>query len=483
MKGEGDRLAGAPGQATWRPALASGLVAAGAVVAGLALFLSNGALHPPALAGVTFATLAALGALLLERGEPGGASASAGRRWTSGILWVGIAASFAIDATYLPGVYVEPAGLHWFRPVLGAFGLLVATHAVAAPPWLARVRFGLELVAAAVLGGIVIEAAPAPAIDVWYMERMGATALLHGVNPYASAYPNIYGPLANYISGALLSPDRTLILAFPYTPLTLLAVAPATALLSDPRWTMLAAVLFSAWAVRRLGRGSGAASLAAVFLLVQPRGLFVLEQAWTEPLVLAGTLAVALLAVRGLDEGSSAERAVPLSPGYWLPLALIGSLALGSKQYSPLVLLPLLLVVPRPARLRTAAVAVAGALAVAIPFVLWDPAAFLRGVVQFQLAQPFRPDALAWPAALLRWTGVRPPTWPAFAVAGAILLWACRRRLTVAGALTAAAAAWLAFVILNKQAFCNYYCLAVGLLCAAVAAGSRPEMPARSGER
>ncbi|HEX5632749.1 MAG TPA: hypothetical protein VFX50_05950, partial [Gemmatimonadales bacterium] len=343
-KVEGDRQPGARGQAARRTALASGIVAAGAVVLGLALFLSNGALHPLALAGVTFATLTALIALLLqrgERGERGEAGAGAGTRWTLGILWVGIAASFAIDATYLPGVYVEPAGLGWFRPVLGAFGVLVATHAVEAPPWLARARFALELVAAAVLGGIVIEAAPAPAIDVWFYERMGATALLGGVNPYAIAYPNIYGPLTSFVSGALLSPDRTLVLANPYSPLTLLLVAPATALLSEPRWTMLAAVLFSAWAVRRLGKGSGVASLAAVFMLVQPRGLFVIEQAWTEPLVLASILALALLVVRRAEAPAPSGASGRVKSADWLPVALVGALALGTKQYSPLVLLPL----------------------------------------------------------------------------------------------------------------------------------------------
>ena len=102
-------------------------------------------------------------------------------------------------------------------------------------------------------------------------------------------------------------------LAFPYTPLTLLLVAPATALASEPRWTMLAATLFSAWAVRRLGRGSAEASLAAVYLLVQPRGLFVIEQAWTEPLVLASALAVALLVVRSAEDAAREQARTEVS--------------------------------------------------------------------------------------------------------------------------------------------------------------------------
>jgi hypothetical protein len=476
---EEDHPDGASGRGAWRRGLARALVASGAVVLGLVLFLSNGALDELALAGVTFATAASLVAMLLGRGAPGEEGSTAWRWVTLGVLAAGIAASFAIDASYLPGVYVDPAGLSWFRPVLGAFGALVATHAVKVPPRVAKVRFGLELAAAAALGGSVIRASPVPLIDVWYFEQMGATALLRGANPYAIAYPNIYGPLSGFISGALLSPDRTLVLAFPYTPLTLLLVAPATALASEPRWTMLAATLFSAWAVRRLGRGSAEASLAAVFLLVQPRGLFVIEQAWTEPLVLASVLAVALLVVRRAEDAAASGPDRSLLPRSWLPVALAGAVALAVKQYAPLVLLPLLFLAPRPARLRTAAVAVAGALAVALPFVFWDAPAFFRGVIQFQLVQPFRADALSWPAALVRYAGLqRPPTWPAFMLAGAVLLLACRPPVSIARALTGSAAAWLVFVLLNKQAFCNYYWLAAGLLCAAVGAGARGAAPA-----
>jgi hypothetical protein len=60
-------------------------------------------------------------------------------------------------------------------------------------------------------------------------------------------------------------------------------------------------------------------------------------------------------------------------------------------------------------------------------------------------------------------------------VAGGALAILLRRTATVAQAVLAGASAWLLLVLLNKQAFCNYYWLAVGLLCAAVALLAAPD--------
>ena len=58
-----------------------------------------------------------------------------------------------------------------------------------------------------------------------------------------------------------------------------------------------------------------------------------------------------------------------------------------------------------------------------------------------------------------------------------------RRELSLDQGVLTGAAAWLTLVLFNKQAFCNYYWLAVGLLCAATALGSvreSREPPSRS---
>jgi hypothetical protein len=454
----------------------SALTAAAAVLVAHSLLLANGAFHPLALAGVTLAIVAGAGALFLAGPRPEAPDRPAGRRWVLAILWVGLASSLAVDALVPPGIYADPSRLPPWRGPLAVLAALVATHAWRVSPRIARVRFAAELGSFLLLAALVVRSSPVPWIDVWVIEKLGATALLDGVNPYSVGYPNIYGPATTLIADALLTPDRTYVVANPYTPLTLLLVTPAVALAADPRWTMVAAALFGAWAVRRLGRGSDEANLAAVLVLVQPRGLFVLEQSWTEPLVLALVLGAAL-AVSRLRDGAAPGAPPPAAAFGARDLALVavaGAGAVAIKQYTPLLLAPLVLAMPRGTRLRSMALAAAGAVAIAVPFVLWDPQGFLRGVVLFQMEQPFRPDALSWPAALFRLTGTQAPAWIAFAAAAAVVVWVARGRVTVARALLGGALAWLVFVVLSKQAFCNYYWLAVGLLCAAVAAASRP---------
>jgi hypothetical protein len=444
-----------------RPGSAS-LAAFAAVTMALALAVSSGMLDPWALALVSLAGISAFAAARVElRGEPGG-----GRRSVVALLSAGLAASVAHNALFLPGATVDPARLGTFRPTLAVAAVAVASlFWRSAPPWFARARFGALVAAATVLGAVVIRASPAPGIDVWHCQQFGALALLAGKNPYALAYPNVYGPGTPFIDPTLLSPDGRFLLANPYPPLLLLLDVPAAAL-GDARWTMLAAVAIAALIIRGLGRGSLEAELAGALLLLQPQAFLVLELAWTEPVALAGLLAATLAVAnvrRDAGEGPALARREWLLPG------AAAALAASTKQYAALLLLPLLLALPGRARLRAFSVAAGGALALAVPFLVWDPRAFVRGVVEFQVRQPFRTDALSWPAALVAAGGPKLPSWPAFVVAAAALVLTLRRTVTPAQAVLSAATTWIAFVAFNKQAFCNYYWLAVGLLCAAVA--------------
>ncbi len=458
------------GAATSRPAApapAHPALAAGAAVSlAFALGVSSGFLNPAALALATLATGLAVAAVALGRrvGQP----AEPDLRSTIWILAVGVAVSLAWDARLRPGALVPRDTARAIRPLLA--GVAVAAASLAwrrAPSLVVRLRFPVLLGLAATMAAIVIVRSPAPRIDVWYVQELGARALLDGVNPYAVLYPNIYGPATTFYSPEVLTPDRLAVIGLPYPPLPILLAAPAVLAGIDVRWSTLALVLFSAWGIRRLGRGSTVAELAAVLLLVQPRALFVLEQSWTEPAVLAAMVAV-LLAVDGWRRAAESERL-----GSRIGAAGIAAgVAMASKQYAALLLLPLLFTTPPRGRWRAAVAAVATAAALVGPFLLWDPVAFYRGVVAFQIVQPFRPDALSWLAAAVSLGGPVLPVWPAFLLGAGVLAVGTRRELSLAQAVLTGAAAWLTLVVLNKQAFCNYYWLAVGLLCAATALGS-----------
>jgi hypothetical protein len=462
-----------------RTAPGSVLVAVAALSVAFALGLSDGNFDPFALLLVTVSAIASVAALIIERRRDGAIGAGApGRDWLARVLCGGVLASIAFDALRQPGIFVPPDTLGFFRPVLALAGVAALSYLwTGAPALVARVRFPLLVAAAAVLAGFVIRATPGPPIDVWFFQQMGSFAMLRGVDPYAVAYPNIYGPLTPFYSPEVLSPDRAYVLGNPYPPLTLLVAIPTTLLHADVRWTHLGLVLFSAWAIRRLGRGSRVAELAAVFLLLQPRTFFVLEQSWTEPIVLASAL-LALLVVEATARREGAPGAGPLGP---IVTGIAGALALSSKQYAPILLAPVLLALPPAHRWKSAAIAVAGAALVMLPFVLWDAPALYRGVVAFQLQQPFRADSLSWPAAVVAMGGPILSPWIALPAAAAILALAAGRRVPLERAVLAGAAAWLAFLLFSKQAFCNYYWLIVGLLCAAVAlrAGS-DSAPARA---
>jgi hypothetical protein len=146
------------------------------------------------------------------------------------------------------------------------------------------------------------------------------------------------------------------------------------------------------------------------------------------------------------------------------------------KQYAALAL-PLALLIARPPMSlaglrRTVVPAVAVAAVVTLPLALWEPTGFLRAVVELQFYQPFRPEALSY-LGLLAGPDRQPPfgTGVAFAVAAAVIglaLWRAAR--TPAGFALGVSAVFLAFFVLNKQAFANYYFFVIGALCVAVAA-------------
>lgn len=438
----------------WTPAM----LGLAAVLLCSALAISAGLRDELALALVTGAmALSLVAGRILARGQP-----RTGHVAAIAILSLGIGEGVIrqlFQASRIPAAASRTAE---YRLGIAVCAAVAATYLWrGAPSLVRRTRFAVLTALAALIGALVISAVPAPRIDVWHLQRLGAAELMAGRNPYSATYPNIYGPRTSFLDRSLLSADGWRVTAFPYTPLTVLADIPG-ALAGDVRWTLLVATLAAAWLIRLLGRGSTVAELAGGLVLLQAQGFWVIERSWTEPVALLTTLAAAL--------------AISRARGWLVPGLALG-LAASSKQYLVLLLVPLWLAMPERHRWRALGVAVALALALIAPFLVWDAAGLVRGLVEFQVRQPFRPDALSWPAIIVQLGGPRLPSWPAFAIAAGVLALLSRPGARVGQALVASAAAWIAFVVFNKQAFANYYWLAVGLLCAAVASVA-PSPPA-----
>jgi hypothetical protein len=432
------------------------LCALAAVTLALALQISSGLYDERALALATLAgAVSIVAALWLRRGAPAEAPLSAQAVLGAGCAW-GLSSQLLGNPTFYGDPRALAGGFLWFAMV--ALVLLSAYLCVHLRASLIKARFLLLLLTFGLMGIAVLRASPRPWVDVWVIQQGGAEALRDGIDPYSATYPNIYGKLTS----KMLSPELMVggrIAAYPYPPLALLAGFPAFVLFGDVRYALLALMIAAAFFLARAGEGVSG-ELAALFVLFQPRTFFVLEQSWTEPLVLACFAAAVLACLRWRG---------PLLAG-----AALGALA-ASKQTSPFMLVPLAFALPPQGRRKALLIAAGVAAALLVPFALWDVGGFFRGVIRMQLLQPFREDSLSLSALLAH-------LWPAdygwlalvgLALSIALLAACLRRNTSLLQAAAAAAAAWFVLLLLNKQAFCNYYWLCVGLICATVALRSR----------
>lgn len=437
-------------------------VALGAVLLGHALQLNNGFYSPAALLWLSLALGAVLaGVLGLPRrlsGRRGSASVVAG------VLVAGLLSNVVALATSPPAMYLaDPAPEAHPGFLAGVCALLVCVVMLAWRPQAARrVWFPALLVTYAALAVWVLKASPRPHVDVVTVHNYAVTALTHGDSPYGITFPNIYGHDGAYPPG--MARNGRVLFGFPYPPLSLLMSAPARLLARDVRYALVVSMLAGAGLAGYLPRRR-AAPLAAALLLSTPRGLFVLEQAWTEPLAVAWLGAAVTLGVRG-RRGEA--------------LALGGLMAV--KQHLAVVA-PLLAWYRRgrPDAWRFALTALGVAAAVTLPFVLWDPAGFWKSVVYVQAIEPLRRDALsylAWMAAQgTELSATVQSLAPIAAVAiGLALTWLCLPRSPAGLSIGLALILFLVFAV-GKKAFCNYYFLVLAGLAFGVAAADEDGAP------
>lgn len=442
--------------------LTAGTFLGAAFSLGVALQSANGHLHSGAMVWLTLAL--ALTVVGVVAREPGWLSTNAEGAIVA-VVGIGLAWQFYKLLTAAPGVYlhVQP-GTDWLKPFYGGLAVcaVLSGGALAKKPWLGALHMPLLFAAFTVVGQWLLTASPEPLIDVFVFQRDGAAALLSGHNPFELRYPNIYSDPSFYGSG--LSENGVLAFGYPYLPLSLLLALPGHVLFGDYRYSQLGAMVLAA-ALMAYARPGRWGRVAATLMLFTPRVLFVLEQGWSDPFVTCLLAALVFAACRS-------SRLVP-----WL-----FGLFLAVKQYLVFALPAAWLLLPRPmppARevWRTAGKAVLVGALVTVPFFVWSPKDFWFDVVELQLQQPFRADALSYLALWARsHSGEQLPTSLAF-VAGsvgvALGLW--RQPRTPSGFAATLALAMLGFFAFNKQAFCNYYAFVIGALCVAVSALGEPE--------
>jgi hypothetical protein len=355
--------------------------------------------------------------------------------------------------------YLAPSGLALATTVLVVAPLTTAVLLRSNHPRAAWAAGVVAVTGYAVCAATAVISSPRPRIDVWVTLQQAADGLGRGENFYAMNW-----------TGSPGIQD-----AFTYLPWTAVLLAPGRWLFGDVRWALAFWTLVAVAGVWLLARGSApqpgssparptwvwTAAAVTALLVLAPGTLTQLDQAWTEPLLLAGIVGWAVLVQR--------DRA------WWavIPLAL----ACASKQHLALLLPVLLLWRPFGWQRSVATGALTGALIA--PWFLASPPDFVHDTISLLVG--FHPIKFANTLYLLALNtfGVTLP----FAVTGVAVLgtlaavcWTVwRRQPPLADVLR-----WLALVLLvanlvNKQAFYNQFWLvgALVVVSLAVADGTR----------
>jgi hypothetical protein len=306
--------------------------------------------------------------------------------------------------------------------------------------WRGVCLFLLGMGCALKIMGILAEAKPG--IDVWDVLQAGANNLAEGKNPYSTAIPEAvasgkaFGPPAE----GYVYPPAMLLLSFPFVKLG--GDVRYLYVFTDTAAALLLLAIGGFFARERLRRYG---EIAALLVMFHPNSF---AKAWTDPVALPFLFLFALLMLRRPGGKGS---------------AIVAGVLLSLKQY--LVLLaPLVAVSLR--RLRPIAIAGLVILAIALPFILWDPAAIWRVAGSGHLQYSFRADTMGFSSFLHHTAGVRLPSWFGFAGAAALLVLAMffARRRGLLGM-----AAWGSVIYLfqfagSYQVFPNYYHFVMGLI-------------------
>ena len=407
-----------------------GFALVGWILLGLSLAYRNGHYAHGPLLGVT----AALGAVALAAA---GTRRPSSRNGAELLIAAALGASLATVVSYVPALYGAGDELVLAR-YLGAMAVAAAFGTLVGSPRTARYSVLGAGALAAAAGMLLLAASPLPRIDVWFISQQ-ATDQLFDASPYTQCWT--------------VNSDRDTDCLYPYLPGTFLLQLPFRFLLGDVRWAQLAALFVAAAFVYRLAHPALAPALAALVFL-HPKWLFLLEQSWTEPLLLAALSATVYFGARGSRTSAF----------------IAFGIALASKQHM-LLLLPLAMRWPALGVRRSIGSVLISA-AVTLPWFVASPDAFLDDALRFNLDLAPRTDSLSLYSLALE-NGQEPH----FALVALVTLSAVAAAVlllprTATGFAAGSALVLLAFNVVNKQSFFNHYSLVLGLLVVAAAARS-----------
>lgn len=305
---------------------------------------------------------------------------------------------------------------------------------------------------------IVPLASPKPFIDVFWINTWAVSDFRVGKNPYSQIYPDIYKGQYGYQPG------------FTYWPTYLLAATVPGALKLDLRYLNIICDLSFAGLLGWLASWSEKTSRLTwpivLLWLAMPVSLFIIEQAWVDPVMLV-LAAASILAFRG---------------GKLDLAAILAGLTVATKQYGFIV--PALLAAGTLGKfgwkhtIRFCALSGTTAMMLVVPFLAWDFAGFYKNTVQILMVIPMRVDSLTLPAFFANSFGYEIPGTVLLAGYMAVFggcLWTAWRRPRASTMCYAAAFCYCFLFVMGKQASANYYAVVLGLALLALLEGIQDE--------
>jgi hypothetical protein len=379
-----------------------------------------------------------------------------------------------------------------------------------------RVKFPLLVIVALVLRVLLIQSSPRPAIDVFIFLNQGVQELLHGNNPYEALYPSPHPdgevpdmPTSSQEENPLSGHRRDV---YWYWPGALLGTLPGALIGRDVRYSYILADLFIVFLILRLAGcwRAGCSSTerllgewTVLLFLFHPRWSLMLEQAWTESLLIVWSAGAAVL-LQKIEEGAQSLTQTSINPvenvqkgemegqpgqaaaqgaqaGHsrqrWLQwcAALCFGMLISTKQYAAL-LLPFIYLIPRHGK-RLLLMSLITPAVLLLPFILWNPQEFYHDTLKVHVEIAPRFDSLSLYSAWHWWLDkamIPFANFIAYSLVVGFVWW--RRDLLIRGAsciaifLSCCAVALFCFFLFANHSFLNYYWFASTLLLLAYAA-------------
>ncbi len=330
-------------------------------------------------------------------------------------------------------IYAKPSLMtHIFQGLYGVLGLIGVSLVVFRPSQKVKNIWSYSIVGLGVILLLLIPTlSPSPVIDVWIYQQKASEALINLTNPYELVLPHLYGDEIGSTYG------------YPYWPMNLYLTTVGKWLLSDIRYSAIFAqvVMIAHWLWKKK-------SLKTLALwMVFPVQFFVLEQAWLEGLMLPLIyFHLYSLKERNLWQG-----------------ALFLSMILAMKQtmvfYGILTWIYMVKKEDRKASLEYTLISIGGAILLFLPWIVWNPMAFIQETVLDVLSLKARADAMSWSSFLLQKFFNPFPTFIYIGLVLGVFLWSAKKVRDVSSLLLMNIAVYGTVFLFGKQAFCNYYYL------------------------